>query len=51
MEILYNVMKGTKLVVSLYTSFVLTEEYNVTVNSEVLTGTTEKSDVIDEVSH
>jgi hypothetical protein len=32
-------------------SVVITEEYNVMVNSEELTGTTEYFDVIDEVLH
>ena len=34
-------MKGTEYCVSLQTSVVITENYNVTVNSEELTGTTE----------
>jgi hypothetical protein len=34
-------MKGTEYFVTLQTSVVLTEEYNVTVNSEELIGTTE----------
>jgi hypothetical protein len=34
-------MKGTEYLVSLQTSVILTEEYNVTVNTEVLIGTTE----------
>jgi hypothetical protein len=40
-EINCNVMKGTEYFVSLYTSVVITEEYNVMVNSEELIGTTE----------
>jgi hypothetical protein len=32
-------MKGTEYVVSLYTSVVITDEYNVMVNSEELIGT------------
>ena len=34
-------MKGTEYFVSLYTSVVITEEYNVMVNSEELIGITE----------
>jgi hypothetical protein len=37
----YYVMKGTAYFVSLYTSVVLNEKYNVMVNSEELIGTTE----------
>jgi hypothetical protein len=37
----YNVIKGTDYFVSLYTSVVITEEYDVTVNSDELIGTTE----------
>jgi hypothetical protein len=40
-ELGHNVMKGTEYLVSLQTSVVITEEYNVTVNSEELIGTTE----------
>jgi hypothetical protein len=40
-ELGYNVMKGTKYFVSLKTSVVITEEHNVMVNSEELTGSTE----------
>jgi hypothetical protein len=36
-----KVMKGTKYCVSLETSVVITEEYNVMVGSEELIGTTE----------
>ena len=35
------VMKGAEYFVSLYTSVVITEDYNVTVNSEELIGSTE----------
>jgi len=37
----YNVMKGTKYFVSLHTSVVITNNYNATVKSKELTGTTE----------
>jgi hypothetical protein len=37
----YNVIKGTEYFVSLKASIVITEEYNVRVNSEYLIGTTE----------
>jgi hypothetical protein len=40
-ELGYNVMKGTEYFVSLWTSVVITEEYNVMINSEELIGTTE----------
>jgi hypothetical protein len=40
-ELGYNVMKWTEYVVSLLTSVIITEEYNVTVNSEELIGTAE----------
>jgi hypothetical protein len=40
-ELGYNVMKGAKHFVVLYTSVVITEKYNVMVNSEQLIGTTE----------
>jgi hypothetical protein len=40
-ELVYKVMTGTEYFVSLYTSVVITEEYNVMVNSEELIGTTE----------
>jgi hypothetical protein len=40
-ELRYNVMKVTEYFLSLETSVVLTEEYNVTVNGEELIGTTE----------
>jgi hypothetical protein len=44
-------MKGTEYFVSLQTSVVITEQYNVAVTSEELIGTTERiSDAIDEVS-
>ena len=36
-----NVMKGTEYFVSLLTSVVITEEYNIMVNSDELVGTTE----------
>jgi hypothetical protein len=39
-ELCYNVMKGTEYFVSLYTSVVITEKFNVTVNSDKLIGTT-----------
>jgi hypothetical protein len=37
-ELGYNIMKGTEYFV-LWTSFVLAEEYNVTINSDELIGT------------
>jgi hypothetical protein len=37
----FSVVKGTEYVLSLYTSVVLTEEYNVEINGEELIGTTE----------
>jgi hypothetical protein len=40
-ELGYNVMKGTEYFVSSERSVFITEEYNVTVNSEELIGTTE----------
>jgi hypothetical protein len=40
-ELGYNVTKGPEYFVSLYASVVLTEEYNVMINSEQLIGTTE----------
>jgi hypothetical protein len=40
-ELGYNVMKGTEYFVSLQTSVVITEEYNIMVNSEELIGTTD----------
>jgi hypothetical protein len=40
-ELGYNVMKGTEYFVSLQTNVVITEEYNIMVNSEELIGTTE----------
>jgi hypothetical protein len=40
-ELGYNVMKGTEYFVSFKPSVVLTEEYNVMVNSDELIGTTE----------
>ena len=39
-ELCYNVIKLTECILSLRTSVVLTEEYNVMVNSEELIGTT-----------
>jgi hypothetical protein len=39
-ELGYNVMKGTEYILSLKTSVVLTEEYNVVVNSDELIRTT-----------
>jgi len=40
-ELSYNVIKGTEHFVSLQTIVVITEEYNVMVNSEELIGTGE----------
>ena len=40
-EVGFNVMKLSNYFVSLQTSVVITDEYNVMVNSEKLTGTTE----------
>jgi hypothetical protein len=40
-ELDYNVIRGTEYFVLLQTSVVLTEEHNVMVNNEELTGTTE----------
>jgi hypothetical protein len=40
-DVCYNVMKGTEYFVSLQTSIVIAEEYNVMVNSEELIYTTE----------
>jgi hypothetical protein len=40
-ELGYNVMKGSEYFVSLQKSVVITEEYNVMVNSEELIGITE----------
>jgi hypothetical protein len=40
-ELGYNVMKWTEYFVSLYMSIVITEKYDVMVNSEELSGTTE----------
>ena len=40
-ELGYDVMKGTEYFVSLQSNVVITEEYNVMVNSEELIGTTE----------
>jgi len=40
-ELNYNVMNGTEYFVSLWTSFVLTEQYYVMVSSEELIGATE----------
>jgi hypothetical protein len=40
-ELGYNVMKGAEYFVSLQTSVVITEGYNVMVNSDELIGTTE----------
>jgi hypothetical protein len=39
-ELVYNFMMGAEYFVSLQTSFVVTEEHNVTVKSEKLIGTT-----------
>jgi hypothetical protein len=39
-ELAYNVMKGNAYFVSLETSVVIAEQYNVMANSEELTGTT-----------
>jgi hypothetical protein len=40
-ELSYNIMKGSEYCVPLETSAVLTDEYNVMVNSEELIGSTE----------
>jgi hypothetical protein len=40
-ELSYSVVKETEYFVSLQTSAVLTEQYNATVNSDELVGTTE----------
>jgi hypothetical protein len=40
-ELGYNVIKGTEYFASLQTSVVITEEYNIAINSEELIGTRE----------
>jgi hypothetical protein len=49
-ELAYNFMKRAEIFVSLQTSVVITEEYNVMVNSEELIGTA-ISDAMCEVTH
>jgi hypothetical protein len=50
-ELGYNVMRGPQYFPSLQTSVVLTEEYNVMVNSDGLIGTTEYLDAVNELSY